>query len=81
MTRQLALDLDFIPVIPPLSIRLEPWRYSKAGADAMRSSALPQTEGLSPDSAASTNSTGCSWPSYAWRSSSRVCDSVKLLAT
>jgi transposase len=29
-TRQLALDLGFIPVVPPLSTRLEPWRYSKA---------------------------------------------------
>lgn len=29
-TRQLALDLDLIPVVPPLSTRLEPWTYSKA---------------------------------------------------
>jgi transposase len=29
-TRQLALDLGFIPVVPPLSTRLKPWRYSKA---------------------------------------------------
>ena len=29
-TRQLALDLGFIPVVPPLSTRVEPWRYSKA---------------------------------------------------
>ena len=29
-TRQLALELGFIPVVPPLSTRLEPWTYSKA---------------------------------------------------
>jgi transposase len=29
-TRPLALDLDLIPVVPPLSTRLEPWTYSKA---------------------------------------------------
>jgi len=29
-TRQLALDLGFIPVVPPLSTRVEPWSYSKA---------------------------------------------------
>jgi len=26
-TRQLALDLSFIPVVPPKSNRLEPWQY------------------------------------------------------
>ena len=29
-TRQLALDLGFIPVVPPLSTRVNPWSYSKA---------------------------------------------------
>ena len=29
-TRQLALDLGFIPVVPPKSIRVHPWTYSKA---------------------------------------------------
>jgi transposase len=29
-TRQLALELGFIPVVPPLSTRVEPWTYSKA---------------------------------------------------
>ena len=29
-TRQLALDLGFIPVVPPLCTRLKPWSYSKA---------------------------------------------------
>ena len=29
-TRQLALELGFTPVVPPVSTRLEPWRYSKA---------------------------------------------------
>lgn len=28
-TRQLALDLGFIPVVPPKSNRLEPWTYDR----------------------------------------------------
>ena len=28
-TRQLALDLGFIPVAPPKSNRLEPWEYDR----------------------------------------------------
>ncbi len=28
-TRQLALDLGFIPVAPPLSTRVEPWEYDR----------------------------------------------------
>ena len=28
-TRQLALELGFIPVVPPLSTRIEPWDYDK----------------------------------------------------
>jgi len=29
-TRQLALDFGFIPVVPPKSNRIEPWRLKKA---------------------------------------------------
>lgn len=29
-TRQLALDLGLIPVVPPKCNRLEPWQYKKA---------------------------------------------------
>ena len=29
-TRQLALDLGFIPVVPPLCTRVEPWEYDRA---------------------------------------------------
>ena len=29
-TRQLALDLGFIPVVPPMSTRIEPWEYDRA---------------------------------------------------
>lgn len=29
-TRQLALDLGFIPVVPPKADRVQPWTYSKA---------------------------------------------------
>lgn len=28
-TRQLALDFGFIPVVPPLSTRVEPWEYDR----------------------------------------------------
>lgn len=28
-TRQLALDLGFIPVVPPKANRREPWQYNK----------------------------------------------------
>ena len=28
-TRQLALDLGFIPVVPPLKTRIEPWEYDR----------------------------------------------------
>lgn len=28
-TRQLALDLGYIPVVPPKSNRTEPWEYDK----------------------------------------------------
>ena len=28
-TRQLALDLGFVPVVPPKSNRLEPWQYNR----------------------------------------------------
>jgi len=29
-TRQLALDLDYIPVVPSSSRRLDPWEYDRA---------------------------------------------------
>jgi transposase len=29
-TRQLALDLGFIPVVPPSGRRLQPWEYDRA---------------------------------------------------
>lgn len=28
-TRQLAVDLGYIPVVPPLRTRVEPWEYDK----------------------------------------------------
>ena len=28
-TRQLALDLGFIPVVPPKSTRIDPWQYDR----------------------------------------------------
>ena len=28
-TRQLAVDLSYIPVVPPLSTRVDPWEYDR----------------------------------------------------
>lgn len=28
-TRQLAMDLGFIPVVPPLRTRIDPWEYDR----------------------------------------------------
>jgi transposase len=28
-TRQLAVDLGFLPVVPPLSTRVDPWEYDR----------------------------------------------------
>ena len=28
-TRQLAFDLGFIPVVPPLKTRVDPWEYNR----------------------------------------------------
>jgi len=29
-TRQLAVDLGYLPVVPPISTRVDPWEYDKA---------------------------------------------------
>lgn len=29
-TRQLALDLGYVPVVPPQSNRIDPWEYDRA---------------------------------------------------
>jgi len=29
-TRQLALDLGYIPVVPPTATRIDPWKYDRA---------------------------------------------------
>ena len=28
-TRQLALDLGFVPVVPPMKTRIDPWEYDR----------------------------------------------------
>jgi transposase len=47
-TRQLALDLGFIPVVPPMKTRLEPWEYDremyKRRNEVERCSAFPVTK-------------------------------------
>ena len=72
-TRRLALDLGFIPVVPPLSTRVEPWSYSKAWY--RRRNEIERLVSVA-SSAASTSSTSCSWPSSASHWSSKHSDSV-----
>ena len=33
-TRQLALDLGFTPVVPPLKTRTDPWEYDRGDVQA-----------------------------------------------
>jgi transposase len=67
-TRQLALDLGFIPVVPPLSTRVEPWEYDREMYQRRNEveRLIPSPQGLkasraiAASSLASKNSTSCS---------------------
>ena len=50
-TRQLALDLGFTPVVPPLKTRTDPWEYDREMYKATQRgrASVPPAEGLSPD--------------------------------
>ena len=49
-TRQLASELGFTPVVPPLKTRIDPWEYDReVYKKAQRNRApVPPVEGLSP---------------------------------
>ena len=61
-TLQLALEFNFIPVVPPKSNRLDPWQYTKlCTADAMRlKGSSADSKAFAVSSHASTNSTSSS---------------------
>ena len=48
-TRQLALDLNFIPVVPPKSNRITAWEYDREMLQAAQRdrTAVPAVEGIS----------------------------------
>jgi hypothetical protein len=68
-TRQLALDLGFIPVVPPLSTRVQPWEYDRAKYKRRDESngCSAASRASAASSRASTNSTACSSASSASR--------------
>jgi transposase len=70
-TRQLALDLGFVPVVPPLSTRVDPWTYSKAWYRRRNEieRLFRRLKASAASLAASTSSTSCLWRSCASRSS------------
>lgn len=76
--RQLALDLRFVPIVPPLRTRIEPWHSDRAlYNDATKSSACPgRSRASSAASAGSRSSTTCSPPSSASCSSRMECGCV-----
>ena len=40
-TRQLALDLGFTPVVPPLKTRTDPWEYDREMLTPMHGAGIP----------------------------------------
>ena len=59
-TRQLALDLGFTPVVPPLKTRRKPWVYDRE-IYKRRNEIERLFRRLNASSHASTNSMRCSW--------------------
>jgi transposase len=65
-TRQLALDLGFIPVVPPLKTRIEPWEYDRATYKRNEVERLFRSlKATGESSRVSRNSTSCSSASSA----------------
>ena len=61
-TRQLALDLGYVPVVPPKSNRLDPWEYDKAMYRKRNEveRLFPDSRAFAVSSHALTNSMPCS---------------------
>ena len=77
-TRQLVLELNMIPVVPPKSNRREPWDYDRE-LYKKRNQVERLFRRLKASAAfflVSRNSTLCFWPSSTSHSSSKPCDSV-----
>lgn len=77
-TRQLVLDLEMIPVVPPKSNRLDPWLYDRALYKSemklnVSSAALKAIDASSPGLRSSTVSSSLFFPSFL---SSRLFGSV-----
>ena len=80
-TRQLVLALEMVPVVPPKSNRVDPWRYDRALEHSTRNEMKSSVfSAASRDSAASSpasrNWIACSSPSSASPSSSKHSGSV-----
>src|SRR5712671_3608650 len=77
-TRQLALDLGFIPVVPPKQNRVTPWEYNRAMYKRRNEieRLFRRLRAFGASSRASRNSMSCSWRSSTSRSSSTDCVSV-----
>jgi hypothetical protein len=77
-TPQLVLALDMVPVVPPKSNRVYPWRYDRAlYKNAMKSSDCSvASRVIAASFLASRNWIACSSPLYVLRSSSKRSGSV-----
>ena len=77
-TRQLALELGYEPVVPPLRTRVDPWEYNREMYKRRNEieRLFRRLKGFAESSLASRNSTLCSSDSSSSRSSSMGCGSV-----
>ena len=77
-TRQLALDLGFVPVVPPKQNRVTAWEYNRAMYKRRNEidACSADSKAFGASSRGSRNSTSCSSLSSISRSSSMGCGSV-----
>ena len=77
-TRQLVLEMNMIPVVPPKSNRREPWEYDRELYKKRNQveRLFRRLKGFRRIFSRLRNSTLSLWPSSTLPSSSRPCDSV-----
>lgn len=76
-TRQLVLELGMVPVVPPKSNRVDPWRYDRALYRKRKlNGSFADSKVTAASSPASRNWIASSSPSFASPSSSKLSDSV-----
>ena len=77
-TRQLVMELNMIPVVPPKSNRCEPWEYDRELYKKRNQieRLFRRLKGFRRIFSRFETSTWCFWPSSISHSSSRLCDSV-----